>query len=121
MLLNGCGAARQGSGAATSSDSESTSGGGTPLAETSTDNQFGTTMYSIEAGQTYTLTLKNLREAIHNWHILDAKGANGKEIQTPLTDAGKTSNVTFVVAKSGTYRFQCDVHPDTMKGTLVVQ
>jgi plastocyanin len=64
--------------------------------------------------------MSNAGEAIHNWHIIDAKTAGGKEITTDLTAPHKASSVTFAISKPGIYHFQCDVHPDTMKGTLTV-
>jgi plastocyanin len=94
---------------------------GTPLTETSTDNKFGTTAYSVAAGQTYTLTLTNTGEAVHNWHLIGLKGPDGKEIATPLTAGGKSTSVTFVITRPGTYHFQCDVHPTDMTGTIIAQ
>jgi len=94
---------------------------GAPLAETATDNLFAPDAYTIAAGESYTLTMINAGDAIHNWHIVDAKAGSGREIATPLTAAHKSSAVTFAIARSGVYHFQCDVHPDTMKGTLTVR
>jgi plastocyanin len=93
---------------------------GQPLASTATDNIFSPTAYTITASETYTLTMSNAGQAIHNWHIIDAKNENGKDIATDLTSPHKASSVTFTIARPGVYHFQCDVHPDTMKGTLTV-
>ena len=39
-----------------------------------------------------------------------------------LISAGPDSQaVTFTINQPGSYRFQCDVHPDEMFGTLTVQ
>jgi len=67
------------------------------------------------------LTLKNQGQAVHDWHLLDATDANGKEVKTSLLDPGKSETVDFTITKPGTYHFQCDAHPADMKGTLVVQ
>lgn len=94
---------------------------GTILTEIATDNKFSQTTYTIKAGQQYTLNFQNSGQAIHDWHILDQKSAAGKDIAVPLTEGGKTSSVTFIIDKPGTYNFHCDVHPDEMKGTITVQ
>ena len=82
---------------------------------------FAPDAYVISAGETYTLTMTNQGEAIHNWHILDVRREGGKSIETPLTAPHKSSRTTFAIPRAGTYHFQCDVHPDTMKGTLTVR
>lgn len=94
---------------------------GQPLAVSATDNLFAPDAFTVTAGEPYTLTMENAGDAIHNWHILDAKNAGGKDITTPLTSPHKTASATFTIAKPGLYHFQCDVHPDTMKGTLTVR
>lgn len=109
------------SSAAPTSGSGSAASSGTILTEIATDNKFSQTTYTIKAGQQYTLNFQNSGQAIHDWHILDQKSADGKDIAVPLTDGGKESSVTFTIDKAGTYHFQCDVHPDEMKGTITVQ
>lgn len=95
--------------------------GETPLDQSATDNEFGTATYTIAAGQPYTLVLTNAGQAVHDWHVIDVKGSGGKSIETPLVDRDTSTDVTFTIAKPGTYHFQCDVHPKQMTGTLVVQ
>jgi plastocyanin len=95
--------------------------GATALTEVTTDNKFSETKLTVKAGVPVTLTVQNKGSAVHNWHLLDVKDDSGKEIKTDLTDAGKTSSVTFTIGKPGTYKFQCDVHPSDMTGTLTVQ
>ncbi|SRR5712692_7751614 len=94
---------------------------GFPLMETATDNVFKPDAYTVDLGQPYTLTMENKGDAIHNWHILDLKRVSGKEIETALTDPHKSASVSFTIARAGVYHFQCDVHPDTMKGTITVR
>lgn len=93
----------------------------TALTEVATDNKFSAVSYTIMAGTPYTLTLQNKGEALHNWHILGVKGTDGKDVDSPLADGGRSVSFTFTAAKAGTYRFQCDVHPDEMKGSVTVQ
>jgi plastocyanin len=100
---------------------DSAANAGTPLAESAADNVFSVDSFAIVAGQPYTLTLTNTGDAVHNWHIIDARDKRGREIATDLIEGHKSTSVTFVVARPGSYAFQCDVHPDTMKGTLIVR
>jgi plastocyanin len=93
---------------------------GQPLASNASDNAFSPTVYSIAAGVSYTMTMSNSGDAIHNWQIIDAKCAGGKDIATELTAPHKASVVTFSITRPGVYHFVCDVHPDTMKGTIAV-
>ncbi len=93
----------------------------TSLTEITTDNKFSKTNFNVPAGQAVTLTLTNRGQAIHNWHVLDVKDENGKDILVPLTQAGQTTSVTFTISTPGTYHFQCDVHPTEMTGTLTVK
>ncbi|HLZ72705.1 MAG TPA: cupredoxin domain-containing protein [Dehalococcoidia bacterium] len=95
--------------------------GAQALTETATDNKYSETQFTVKANQPVALTLKNEGQAVHNWHLLDATDAGGKEIKGALLDPGKSETLDFTIAKPGTYHFQCDVHPTEMKGTLVVQ
>lgn len=92
----------------------------TSLTEVTTDNKFSQTTFNVPAGQAITITQNNKGLAIHNWHVLDVKDASGKDVTTPLTQPGQTSTATFTITQAGTYKFQCDVHPTEMIGTLKV-
>lgn len=94
---------------------------GNTFTEAAGDNRFSLTNLIIAAGQTYTLTVQNRGQAVHNWHITDIKGANGKDVATQLVDPGKAASITFSISKPGVYHFQCDVHPQDMVGTLTVR
>ncbi len=91
------------------------------LNEDATDNKFSATKLTGKAGQTLTLTLQNKGSNPHNWHLLDAKNADGSDIKTKIANPGETDTVQFTITQPGTYNFQCDVHPTEMKGTLTVQ
>ncbi len=95
--------------------------GAQTVTEIATDNKYSQTQFTVKANQDVALTLKNQGQAVHNWHLLDATDADGKEIKGSLLDPGKSETIDFKIAKPGTYHFQCDVHPTDMKGTLVVQ
>jgi plastocyanin len=85
-----------------------------------TDNKFSKTTINVPAGQSVTLTVTNNGLAIHNWHLLNAKDASGKDIATDLTQPGQKNTVTFTLSSAGSYKFQCDVHPTEMIGELKV-
>ena len=100
-----------------------TPSGPVSLTETTTDNKFSTTSFTVNAGQQVTMTVKNDGQALHNWHVLNVKSTDGKDIvPTPLlVPPGQTATVTFTISTPGTYKFQCDVHPTQMFGTLIVK
>ncbi|MGI8553250.1 MAG: cupredoxin domain-containing protein [Dehalococcoidia bacterium] len=93
---------------------------GSSISEVASDNNYSQKCLTIQSGQSYRLTLNNKGLAVHNLHVTNVKGTDGKDIATPLTDPGKTSSLTFSIAKPGTYSFRCDVHPAEMIGTLTV-
>lgn len=76
----------------------------------------------MPAGAKITVNVTNDDNVIHNFAVYSAKG--GTELYTgPLFKGPNvTKSDTFTApAKAGNYYFQCDVHPDQMNGTLVVQ
>jgi plastocyanin len=86
-----------------------------------TDNKFDTAKLTVPANQPVTVTFQNRGQAIHNWHVLDIKDVDSKNIATQLLPAGQSETVTFALAVPGTYAFHCDTHPAEMKGSLTVQ
>lgn len=95
--------------------------GAQTLNEVTTDNKYSSTSLTAKPNQDIALTQTNNGQAVHNWHLLDAKDANGNDIKTALLDAGKSETIVFRIGKPGTYHFQCDVHPADMKGTLTIK
>lgn len=85
-----------------------------------TDNKFDKTELTVRANQPVTLTLQNRGQAIHNWHVLNVKDKDGKEITTKLLSGGQSETITFTIAQTGTFDYQCDVHPTEMRGKLTV-
>lgn len=71
-----------------------------------------------------TLNYSNNSAVLHDWHLFDGVDAKAPSIaQTPIM-AGPNDNesVQFTTpAQSGSYYFQCDVHPTQMLGHLVVK
>ena len=68
---------------------------------------------SVKAGK-YKFVIKD-KSSIHNVHLSGPGGINVK------TSVGKTGTTTWTLTlKKGTYKFRCDPHASTMKGTLKV-
>ncbi len=86
-----------------------------------TDNAFNPANLTVKAGQEVTVTLDNKGEAVHNWHVLNVKSKDGKDIATTLIGGGKQETIKFTIDKAGSYDLQCDVHPADMKGKITVQ
>ncbi len=93
----------------------------TSLTQNATDNKFGDTAFAVPANQQVTLTFNNRGQAVHNFHVLNVKDKDGKDVDTTLINAGQSRTITFTFDKTGAYNFQCDVHPQDMKGILFVQ
>jgi plastocyanin len=82
--------------------------------------QFTTSTLSLPADKPVTLTFDNKDSTAHNVGIFDKKG--GKELFKGSVVTGPTSTDYKVSPlKAGTYYFQCDIHPDSMNGTLTVK
>lgn len=111
--------------AATASSAAGGAGGGASgpgnIAQTATDNKFSATTLTANANEATTVNFQNKGSAIHNFHVLGVKGADGKEPQTQLLPGGQSETLTFTIATAGTYDFQCDVHAAEMKGKLTVK
>lgn len=88
--------------------------GGSGLEIVATDNEFSTSELSAPAGQEATLELINEGNSLHNWAIPD------QDITTELIPGGETSTVTFTL-EPGEYDYLCEVHPQQMSGTLIVE
>jgi hypothetical protein len=76
-------------------------------------NPAGVKVTRVPVG-TYSIDVSDL-SAEHNFHL---KGPGGVDMSTDVAGTGSvTWTVTFL---DGTYTFQCDAHPGTMRGTLAV-
>jgi plastocyanin len=82
--------------------------------------QFSTSTLSFPAAQPVTLHFDNKDSTTHNFAIYDKKG--GKELFKGNVITGPTTtDYKISPLKAGTYYFQCDIHPQSMKGTLTVK
>lgn len=101
-------------------------GGPAPAASnlvTATDNKFDKATLEAPPNTKVSFELKNAGKVKHNLHFLDkaggktlADGAEGK-----IIDGGASDTVSFTTPGVGSYYFQCDLHPDTMKGAFAVK
>lgn len=133
VLLAGGG----GGGSAASPTPDPRLGGATPAATLTMDaigesdgSTFVPDTLTIPAGQVFEIALTN--RATVTSHNLRVSGEDG-EYETddpknlkddwllPIVEAGETGRLQLKIDTPGSYKFQCDFHPQTQKGTLVVQ
>jgi plastocyanin len=73
----------------------------------------------VAAPGKFTVNFDNKDAGIpHNFAVLEDKG--GKQIGATAIAPGPDQETLPLDLQAGTYYFQCDVHPDTMFGTLAV-
>jgi plastocyanin len=73
----------------------------------------------VAAPGKFTVNFDNKDAGIpHNFAVLEDKG--GKQIDATNIAPGPDQETLPLDLQAGTYYFQCDVHPDTMFGTLAV-
>jgi plastocyanin len=75
-------------------------------------NEANRKLVSVKAG-TYRIKIED-PSTIHNFRL------RGPSLNRATTVAGKSESVWTVRLKKGTYRFLCDPHAATMKGTFRV-
>jgi plastocyanin len=106
---------------------------GTIVAKTAT--KFETAAFSLPPATDVTLTFDNQDQGIpHNIHFFASQDAGGQslttcktgcatppEVSTAVKAGPEKESFTFTTPAAGKYLFHCDVHPDTMKGTLTVE
>jgi plastocyanin len=84
------------------------------------NSQFSVDCLAVRAHQRFTIAFDNKDAGVqHNVRIYST---NGQTLFLGAITTG-TKTVTYDVAalKPGTYRFHCDVHPDSMQGTFIVK
>jgi plastocyanin len=88
---------------------------------TATDNKFDPKTLAFSANNKVTLTLNNKGAAAHNIHFIGVKDPSGKDVAGAILAGGQSETIEFDAPAPGTYKFQCDVHPAEMTGSLTVQ
>lgn len=121
-VVIGIAIAQFGLGAEESAEAEqppATGAGGTELAASGV--AFDTDRITLPARQEVTVTLDNQDSVPHNFALYESEAAT-EEIFAGETFTGPdTMEYTFESPRPGEYFFQCDVHPDQMSGTVVVE
>ena len=84
--------------------------------------KFDKSTITATAGLDVTVTLDN-RDAgvLHNIAFYTNRAATSKIFGGPIITGPATNTSTFPAPGAGNYFFRCDVHPDTMTGTFIVQ
>jgi plastocyanin len=117
---------------ATAADDGTASGGGggdgggapaDPYEVTATDNKFSTSSLKAPPATDVVFTLVNNGKIAHNLAFYQSKG--GPELATgsvgEIITGGKTVDVEFTTPGTGSYYYQCDLHPTEMFGTFTVE
>ncbi len=122
-LVVGCSSG--GSKTATSTPSNGTQGGGgasTTVALTAKSLQYDKHSITLPANTQVTVTLNNQDAGVsHNFAVYKDKSASTKIFGGDLVTGPATKDYSFSTPGPGSYYFRCDVHPDTMNGTLTVK
>ena len=85
------------------------------------NTQFQTTSVTAPAGAV-TIHFDNRDSGVvHNLHVFQGANAQGASVGQTAFAPGPVQQDVQVNLSAGSYFFQCDAHPTTMKGTLTVQ
>ena len=107
------------------SASASGGGGGAPTTKvtiTAVGLKFTPTEVTVAANQPITITLDNRDSVQHNIAIFAGADASAPLVFRGTVFAGpKTMDYTVPAMAPGSYYFHCDVHPETMTGTITAK
>jgi len=82
---------------------------------------FAKSQLDIAANAPTKVILKNGDSVPHNFNIISGPAPYKKpDTQPPLAQAGASVTYDIPPLPPGQYDFQCDIHPNSMKGTLTV-
>lgn len=86
---------------------------------------FDTSEIKLVSGEDATVALDNLDSVPHNFAVY-ANEADGQSFTDPIFDGpdlpgGESTEYAFPAPKPGEYYFQCDIHPGSMNGTVIVE
>ena len=96
---------------------EAPSAGG--LSVVAKDIKFDPATLKAAAGAV-SITFKNEDSTIHNLHVFKGSDAKGESVGSTKPEAGPKTETLNLDLQPGQYFYQCDVHPDQMKGKLTV-
>jgi len=93
-----------------------------PIFLSAANTQFNKQTITIAANKATTVMFHNADSSTHNFDIISGPPPYAKPATQP-TPAAPSQSVTYNIPAlpPGTYDFQCDFHPGSMKGTLTVQ
>jgi plastocyanin len=95
---------------------------GTSLSIVAQNQSFNRSCLAAPANERFTIALVNQDSGVpHNISIYKTSTAGTALFKGPIFVGPATQRMTVHALPPGTYYFQCDVHPDTMNGTLVVR
>jgi len=82
---------------------------------------FAETTMTVPAGVELTVDFQNPDTGVqHNWALYDP--ADGSELfKGPIETGPANASFTVPALEAGTYDYVCDIHPQTMTGTLTAQ
>lgn len=87
------------------------------------DGQVNPTL-EVKAGETITVNLVNIGNAIHNGRTTGEDGeyaTDDDDVSDPdVVRSGEEAVLQFRFDQPGTYQYRCDFHPVDMKGTIIV-
>ena len=108
------------------SDGGGNAGGGTiavtdgAVELSAADLAFDANVIQATAGEAFTITFTNNDTAPHNVSVYTEEG--GEEIVLgDVIDGGATVEVEVPALDAGEYFFVCDIHPNEMTGSVVVE
>ncbi|MBN9491987.1 cupredoxin domain-containing protein [bacterium] len=82
---------------------------------------FDKTSVTVPAGPV-SITFDNAdKGTMHNLHVFDGNSNSGKTEGKTSLKIGPNTQTLHLNLQKGTYYFQCDVHPDRMKGTITAK
>lgn len=85
-------------------------------------NTFDKDSLTVPASAAVTVKFTNADKIVHNFSVLTEKDGDSIYEGDLFKGPDVTKEEKFTApAKAGDYYFLCDVHPDTMNGTLVVE
>ena len=84
------------------------------------DDWFEPDHFTVRVGESVTVTVDNIGDAIHNMVILSSDAEGENFASDAIVNPGETDTFEFTFTTPGTYDFQCDYHLPEMVGTVTV-
>jgi plastocyanin len=99
-----------------------TGGEGEPVEVEAEDIAFQVSEITVAAGSQVTIEFNNRDDVPHNFAVYESEEAAEEIFSGEVLPGPAETTYTFQApADPGDYFFRCDVHPDQMTGTLVVE